>query len=192
MKGVFIVVNVSDLADYLLYLDKEESKLDGEDAAPDITPLKLQKLLYYCQGYSLGLFGEPLFEESIEAWKHGPVVKSIYNKYSSLHGSCIPFEKKEPEIDERAKKIAQLVMQDKGRFPATALRNTTHGEKPWSYTYNKIGQDGIIKEDLIKEFFSLLFDEELSFEEEKAMFLAAGTSPTQKEWEEINKYVASL
>ena len=188
-----MMVNVSELANYLLYLDKEEAKLDGDDAVPDITPLKLQKLLYYCQGYSLGLYGEPLFMEPIEAWYHGPVVRSIYNKFSSLQGSCISFdEKAEPEINDRAKKIAQLVMHDKGCFSANALRNMTHKEEPWSCTYHKSGQNSIITEAIIQKFFMSSFDMELPPDEEEAMFLRAGKCPTQQEWTEINRYVASL
>jgi uncharacterized phage-associated protein len=187
------VVNVSELADYLLYLDKEEAKLDGEDAAPEMTPLKIQKLLYYCQGYSLGLYGEPLFAESIEAWDHGPVVVSIYNRFRSLHRLCIPLdETEEPKVDERTKKIARLVMQDKGRFSASALLNMTHKEKPWDYTYHKLGQNRVITEAIIRDFFISSFDTELSPNEEKAMFVNTGKRPTQQEWNEINRYVASL
>lgn len=50
-----------DAADYFL------SKID-EDAGDVITNLKLQKLVYYAQGFSLALCGRPLFAERIEAW----------------------------------------------------------------------------------------------------------------------------
>ena len=187
------MTNVSELANYLLYLDKEEAKLDGEDAVPDMTHLKIQKLLYYCQGYSLGLYGEPLFVESIEAWNHGPVVVSIYNRFRPLCSSCIPFEgTEEPQIDDRAKKIAQLVMHDKGRFSAWALRDMTHEETPWSYTYKEIGRNGTITRDIIQKFFTSLFETELSPDDEEAMFLRSGTLPTQQEWRDINRHVASL
>ena len=53
-------------------------------AAPDesvlVSPLRLQKLLYYCQGWSLALLGRPLFRQPIEAWMNGPVVKDVYQK----------------------------------------------------------------------------------------------------------------
>ena len=42
-----------------------------------VSNLKLQKLLYYVQGFHLAVFGEPLFEEEIEAWMYGPVVPSV-------------------------------------------------------------------------------------------------------------------
>ena len=45
------------------------------------TTMKLQKLLYYCQGWHLAWEGVPLFEEPIEAWANGPVVPSIYKRH---------------------------------------------------------------------------------------------------------------
>lgn len=47
----------------------------------NITPLKMQKLLFYAQGWYLGYKGIPLFEEEMKHWAHGPVVLSVYEKY---------------------------------------------------------------------------------------------------------------
>ncbi|MDR1164441.1 MAG: DUF4065 domain-containing protein [Deltaproteobacteria bacterium] len=44
----------------------------------DLTHLKIQKMLYFAQGWHLAHFDFPLFEDPIEAWKHGPVVRSVY------------------------------------------------------------------------------------------------------------------
>ena len=40
--------------------------------------LKLQKMLYYEQGFHLAAFDTPLFDENIEAWMFGPVVPEVY------------------------------------------------------------------------------------------------------------------
>jgi uncharacterized phage-associated protein len=185
------MVNVLDLAEYLLCLDKEKTNIDGESTS-DITPLKMQKLLYYCQGYSLGLFGEPLYEDAIEAWDHGPVIPVVYQRYKGFKGNCIPFVDSEPDIDERAKKIARLVLEDKGRFTPWALRDMTHSEKPWAHTYREIGRNAQIKESLIRDSFSSSFESELSPEEEESLFLCSGSSPSVEEWNKINKYVSAL
>ena len=42
--------------------------------------LKLQKMLYYEQGFHLAAFDTPLFDENIEAWMFGPVVPEVYEK----------------------------------------------------------------------------------------------------------------
>src|SRR5947207_9070578 len=51
------------------------------DAGDDITHLKVQKLLYYAQGWALVHLRKPLFSEDLEAWAHGPVAPSIYNHF---------------------------------------------------------------------------------------------------------------
>ena len=43
--------------------------------------MKLQKMLYYEQGYHLAAFGTPLFDEDIEAWMYGPVVPCVYEHF---------------------------------------------------------------------------------------------------------------
>ena len=56
----------------------------SEDAGDLISNLKLQKLLYYAQGFHLALYDQPLFPEAIEAWTHGPVVPDLYRHYKSM------------------------------------------------------------------------------------------------------------
>ncbi len=46
-----------------------------------IPTMKLQKLIYYCQAWSLVWDEEPLFSEDIEAWANGPVVRSLYEAH---------------------------------------------------------------------------------------------------------------
>ena len=59
------------IADWIL------SQLNS-NSGDTISPLKLQKLLYYCQAWHYTIFNEVLFDERIEAWTHGPVVPSQY------------------------------------------------------------------------------------------------------------------
>jgi uncharacterized phage-associated protein len=52
-----------------------------EELGDSISNLKLQKLVYYAQGFNLALFdGNPLFDEEIQAWTHGPVVPALYHQ----------------------------------------------------------------------------------------------------------------
>ena len=69
--------NVNQVANWLI------EKANNADNGDSITNLKLQKLLYYMQGYYLAVFGKPLFEEDIEAWQYGPVVPKSYDKFST-------------------------------------------------------------------------------------------------------------
>lgn len=182
------MIDVLELARYLLYLDKERADADGEDAASDMTHLKLQKLLYYCQAYALGLYGEPLFDDNIEAWKNGLVVRSVYKEYSKYGRSCIPHvDSREFNLDERTKNVAGLVTQDKGRYAAWALRDLTHDEEPWQVAYAH-GQNTFISREAMQRYF----DAKLDDDDDSSSFMNAGERPTTGEWEDINRHVASI
>lgn len=58
------------------------------DSGDSITPLKLQKLIYYAQAWSLALpeRAYPLFDEDMQAWAHGPVVESVSLSISTRGG----------------------------------------------------------------------------------------------------------
>jgi len=70
--------SAQDVARWFLRRNDIEDKNGGAD---DITDLKLQKLLYYAQGMSLGMRGTCMFADPIEAWQHGPVVPHVYQIY---------------------------------------------------------------------------------------------------------------
>ena len=64
--------NVLSVANMLLH--KAKQVIDGGEL---LTNMKLQKMLYYEQGFHLACFGTPLFNEDIEAWQYGHVVTCV-------------------------------------------------------------------------------------------------------------------
>lgn len=72
----------------------------------DLNNLKLQKILYYLQAQSLVENDSPLFEESLQKWKYGPVVPSVYHEYKKEGASNISVENisqilRKPDMDEQ-------------------------------------------------------------------------------------------
>lgn len=61
----------------------------GIDEGIDITPMKLQKLLYLVYKSYLKSTGDPLFPERIEAWRYGPVVKDVYDRFKAFGSNAI-------------------------------------------------------------------------------------------------------
>ena len=123
------------VADYFL-------RLVDEDAGDSISNLKLQKLVYYAQAWHLALTSKPLFAEDIEAWAHGPVVPSLYQKYRAFGWEPIHQEVWEPaaiprpeneaaRIPERTTGILDEVWEAYGQFTAKRLEELTHSEAPW-------------------------------------------------------------
>lgn len=122
-----------------------------EESAEYITNLKLQKLLYYAQGCFLAITGNPLFDDPILAWQHGPVVRSVYDEYKHNGSEGIKFED-DFDVNQFTKQensILTQVYDEFGQFSAWKLRNMTHNEAPWKETL----QNHEIKQDKIKSFF---------------------------------------
>ena len=141
-------VDVHDVAKYFLSLNDEEV---GEL----ISNLKLQKLVYYAQGFRLAITGEPLFTDTIEAWAHGPVVPSLYHEYKGFMAGAIPSPTDfDPKcIDQNTRELLDEVYAVYGQFSAWKLRNLTHAEKPWIDAYNKTV---VISTKVMKEYFLTL------------------------------------
>lgn len=125
-------LTAQDVANYFLSLVEE-------DCGDGISNLKLQKLLYYAQGFNLAITGKPLFDEPILAWQHGPVVRIVWRHYS-LHGANpLPRPKKFDlsKFDAPTKELLGDIWEIYGQFSAWKLRSLTHGEKPWIETEKK-------------------------------------------------------
>ncbi|HTU18912.1 MAG TPA: type II toxin-antitoxin system antitoxin SocA domain-containing protein [Gemmataceae bacterium] len=116
-----------DVARYLIGLGAAEDE-------PDLlSPLRLQKLLYYVQGWHLGAFGRVLFDEPMEAWKHGPVVKSVYRAFKDYGDGGIPppAEVSPSSLSCRDSAFIESVWQEYKKYSASGLRGMTHSEPPW-------------------------------------------------------------
>tara|TARA_Y100001949_G_scaffold174513_1_gene182121 strand:- start:954 stop:1388 length:435 start_codon:yes stop_codon:yes gene_type:complete len=117
---------LQDVAQCFLYLDNVHEG-DG------ISNLKLQKLVYYAQGFYSAIFDQPLFQEEISAWTHGPVVPELYHQYKQNGSNRIP-SADHFDIHSLTKEEFELieeVFEVFGQFSAWKLRNMTHEEPTW-------------------------------------------------------------
>lgn len=132
-----------DVANYFL------AQID-EDAGDLVSNLKLQKLVYYAQGFHLAILDKPVFDEPIEAWAHGPVVPVLYHSYKAGGSNPIP---RPEDIDfsiysNDTREVLDEVHKVYGQFSAWKLRNMTHEEPPWieaSETRSVISQESLKK-----------------------------------------------
>src|ERR1700691_5661883 len=63
------------------------------ESGDDITHLKVQKLVYYAQGWALAYFDKPFFDEAMEAWVHGPVTPTVWENLKKFRLESIPVQK---------------------------------------------------------------------------------------------------
>lgn len=116
-----------DIANKLIYKAQEDEPNGGER----LTNLKLQKMLYYQQGYHLAAFGTPLFEEDVEAWMYGPVVPCVYDEYSCYGSATLPETNNPIKLSDEEEILFNQVYQAYRDFSAIGLMNRTHNEQPW-------------------------------------------------------------
>lgn len=125
--------------------------------------LKLLKLLYYIQGYHLAMFNAPLFNDKMEAWLHGPVVKSVYRWAKNLTDEKLQDEAMNDEqinalnLHPQQTKLISEVLNIYNKYSAYGLRDKTHTETPWLSVYEKDKNNKITLESL-KNFFTPLVE----------------------------------
>lgn len=128
-----------------------------------ITNLKLQKLLYYIQGWHLGLNGKQLFEEDFQAWVHGPVQPAIYGEYKSYRWNPISEEIRDINLPKEACDHIEDVLKVFGVKQTYELERMTHHEEPWILARGDIQHDAectnIITKSSMQSYFSRLADE---------------------------------
>ena len=141
------MANAIDVANVFLKLSEPESG----DA---LTNLKLQKLVYYVQGFHLAIYDKPIFEESILHWEHGPVVKELYEAFKQYGSDTVPVpaEVNADALTDEQVKLIEEVNSVYGQFSAWKLRDMTHAESPWLST----SKDEVITPEILTPFFKTL------------------------------------
>lgn len=112
-----------------------------QEGATDVTPMKLQKLVYYAHGWNLAVTGQPLIDEQIEAWQYGPVVDSIYHAAKGYGNTPIAQRLVNQmgypaELSAADKSVVtpllNWIWQQYGQFSGVYLSNLTHmPNTPW-------------------------------------------------------------
>ncbi|MCK5384979.1 MAG: SocA family protein [Alphaproteobacteria bacterium] len=107
-----------------------------------ITAMKLQKLCYYAQAWSLVWDDAPLFNDKIEAWANGPVIPTLYDQHRGQYAisdlNCGDENNLTPEQKETIKKVIEFY----GNYNSQQLSDLTHEEMPWKSARKKI-PDGV-------------------------------------------------
>ena len=150
----------------------------------DITPLALQKILYYIQGFSTYFFDRPIFNDNAEAWVHGPVYREIYDRFSYYRYN--PISKNEFEsyneidsLNAKEIKLIDSVINNFGVYSGKTLEKMTHTTIPWEEGRKELREEeyssNIIDIDTMKDYFTNI-----------------GKKYKMKSVSDISKYVSSI
>lgn len=104
-----------------------------ELSSGDLTPLKLQKLAYYCQAWSLVWRERPIFEEDFQAWANGPVNPELFGKHRGMYvlGEDFLSEFSGFTFSEEDIRTMKAVLKFYGDKEPFYLSELTHKERPW-------------------------------------------------------------
>lgn len=106
-----------------------------------IDPMKLQKLVYYAQGWYAGYTGEQLINDTVQAWPYGPVIPSLYHEFkrfgsAPIHGRAMEWgrEVERPE-DPQLRGFLDNIWNSYGQYSGLRLSDMTHApDGPWDLT----------------------------------------------------------
>jgi uncharacterized phage-associated protein len=126
-----------------------------------ITQMKLQKMVYFAHGYNLAKYDKPLLNESIQAWKFGPVVPIIYDNYK-LYGN-LPISsldlvrgdfKNSDSLGADAMEAVDYTWEATKHLSASDLSAWSHMEgSPWANAYSQYDWAIPITDESIAAYF---------------------------------------
>ncbi len=147
----------------------------AEEQGRAITPMKLQKLLYFCHADYVVQFNKGLVKQEFEAWNYGPVIPSIYKEFKSDHKQPIRGRASIFDPVTATRKIASCALPADeeenvrslfdfySRFSAEKLSDLSHAHNgPWrqarSLFSNGLNMDRRIPSELIHRYHEVPHD----------------------------------
>lgn len=118
-----------------------------------ITTMKLQKLVYYSQAWSTVWDDDVLFDEPIEAWKNGPVVRDLWEATRGQFRASSITASDPTSLSPAQVETVGRVLEFYGKHDAQWLSDLTHLEDPWKNAYQK-GQNTEITPSELSEYYS--------------------------------------
>jgi uncharacterized phage-associated protein len=152
-----------DVAYYLIKKAREQKQSGTSGETVKITPLKLQKLLYFAQGIYLKTNDDPLFEDPIEAWDLGPVVPTLYRffKAKGFGEENLVDAINEQELEDKASEVGEKYKPFLDKFfdvylkhSSTILVNASHNHTIWQKAHRSFDKRMPVEQ--IKDYFRSL------------------------------------
>lgn len=145
------MATIYDVAKYIL------------DKKGQLTTMKLQKLLYYTQAWTLAWDDKPLFDEEFEAWANGPVCRELYNLHKGVFELSDISKGNKDNLKPAEVDNIDIVLDTYGDKAPHWLSELTHKEAPWKMARSGC-RDGepssnIISKESMQQYYGGLIDE---------------------------------
>lgn len=96
-----------------------------------IPAMKLQKLCYYSQAWSLVWDEQPLFNERIEAWANGPVIPELFAQHKGQFSVSDIANGDASQLNSKQRATIDSVLKFYNQYTSQQLSDLTHMEQPW-------------------------------------------------------------
>lgn len=113
-----------------------------------MTTMKLQKLVYYAQAWSLAWDQQPLFDQPIEAWDYGPVVPALWTEHRGQRTIARLSQGNPERLNDAQRDTIDAVLARYGALSAEVLSELTHVEAPWRQAHRRGNTTAIAPDDL--------------------------------------------
>lgn len=147
--GEISMATVNVVANYIL------------DSLGFVSTMKLQKLAFYSQAYSLVYFDAPLFENDFQAWANGPVCPDLFALHRRrfiVGPGDLGSSDQSVSITRNERKSVDEVLSILSEYDGDELSKLTHEEAPWKNARGDVGDgercSSVISKDSIKSYYS--------------------------------------
>lgn len=144
---------VHDVAQYIL------------DELGTIDTMKLQKLCYFAQGWSLTKLQRPLFREPIEAWRMGPVIRALYRHHrgQARVSNWDHADADSSRLSRDQRIVVSTVINAYRHTDGFKMGRDTHKHTPWIDAYEKASDSNrgpiVMREEDIRKYFDELAEQ---------------------------------
>jgi uncharacterized phage-associated protein len=150
-------MTINDACDYIIVKLTEGNVF--------LNVLKLHKLLFYCQAWSLAFGRGQLFPAYFQAWVHGPVSRDIYDRflptkamYSHVTLTDITGDFNPQALDPQQRAVIDSILEFYAPLSGDQLEEMTHNEEPWLRARQGVPpsarSENIINEDLMRDYYA--------------------------------------
>ncbi len=140
------MANVFDTAKYIL------------EQTGELSTMKLQKLCYYSQAWSLVWDDKPLFPEDFEAWVNGPVCPELFRKTQGKFSVTAEDEDGgENDLTDNQKDSINHVIEYYAKRSAQWLSDLTHMEDPWKKARRNLPKRAVSHNIISKESMAMYY-----------------------------------
>lgn len=124
-----------------------------------LTQMQVHKLVYIAHGWTLALLGRPLIYNTVHAWRHGPVVRKLWDHWRGERtlrpDDALPVASGEPDLreDPEALEVVRSVWRNYGQMEGEELSRLTHLQgSPWTLTYGL--PNDLIPNEVTREYYT--------------------------------------